>query len=245
MPSSLPQAGSIKQEPAPRPVPAIKEALPAPTIASMVAKKTGASGQTEAPVHRASGFDVNLLAAEYTQAFKKGNPLAVLLSWAAVAVLALGVAYGLLELYQVRGSRRLAQEAQVVRALKETIATYQDLSSEDSVLYRKAAATRELLGNHLSWHAFLGKLEEVTIPEITYISMAASTEGIMNITAFAGDYTGLARQIVVFQQTPWIKDITITSASRVEESPTQAAGVSFDISLSISPDALFADTRYE
>ena len=196
-------------------------------------------------MHRLSGFDVNLLAAEYTQAFAKGNPLVMLLSWTAVAVLVLGVAYGLLELYQVRGSRRLAQEERVVRALKETIATYQDLSQEDSVLYRKVAAGRELLGNHLSWHAFLGKLEEVTIPEITYISMAASTEGIMNLTAFAGDYTGLARQIVVFQQTAWIKDIMVTSASRVEESPTQAAGVSFDISLDISPDALEGDTRYE
>lgn len=227
---------------APRPVAQpVAPVKPQPNAAAVVAQKADKGGETQAPVRRQSGFDVNLLSAEYTQTFKKGKPAAVLGGWAAVTVLGIGVLYGLAALYEMRVAARLAEEERIVAALNETIATYQDATSQDSVLRRKVAAARELVAGHLSWHAFLGKLEEVTIPEITYISMAASTKGMMNITAFAGDYTGLARQIVVFQQAPWIKDITVTAASRVEESPTQAAGVSFDLQIDISPDVLFAE----
>ncbi|OJI07831.1 hypothetical protein BK004_00070 [bacterium CG10_46_32] len=232
--------------PSPVAIPAQKIVPPkasASSTASVVAQKATTSEQTEAPVHRLSTFDVNLLSAEYTQAFKKGNPYITLALWSFVAVLFVGVSYGVLALYEIRGASKLAQEEQVVAALVNTIGTYEDVQNEDTVLRSKVAASRELIGNHISWYAFLEKLEGVTIPEITYISMAASTKGIMSITAFAGDYTGLARQIVVFQQTQWIQDITVTSASRVEESPTQAAGVSFDMQLSISPAVLFSE-RY-
>ncbi|MBI2636835.1 MAG: hypothetical protein HYW81_01440, partial [Parcubacteria group bacterium] len=217
---------------------------PAPSVAAVVGQKA-LSGETQAPVHRVSTFDVNLLSAEYTRTFQNVNPLAVLLSWAVVTALVAGVGYGLLALYEVRATARLAEAKRVASALEETIATYEDLSAEDSVLRRKVAAAQELINDHVSWHAFLGKLEEVTIPEITYTSMAASTAGVMNITALAGDYTGLARQMVVFQETPWITDITITAATRVEESPTQPPGVSFDMSLEVSPDVLFTDARYD
>ncbi|MBI2050613.1 MAG: hypothetical protein HYT31_02300 [Parcubacteria group bacterium] len=229
---------------APKPAVQSKARLPARAVKpAALPVEPGVTGETEAPVHRLSHFDVNLLAAEYTETFKKSNPFAFLGAGAGIFALAVALAYGVLQMYHMRAQTALAQEERVVAALSETIATYEDASGQDSALREKAEASRELIGNHVSWHSFLGEVEAVTIPEITYVTFVASTKGTMLVSAFARDYTALARQIVVFQETPWIRDITITQATRVEESATTPAGVSFDMSLEIDEGVLYESRR--
>lgn len=233
----------LRKKAAPLPAPELRPE-PQPITASAVKppnKPPAAIGaETEAPVHRLSHFDVNLLSAEYVQTFEKSNPFAFLAAGVGLTALAVVLAYAMLHLYQGRAQAALGREERVVAALSEAIAAYEDVSDQDSALRAKAEASRELVGNHVSWSAFLGELEAVTIPEVTYITFAASTEGTMLVSAFARDYTSLARQIVVFQGTEWIRDITVTSASRVEESATSSAGVSFDVSLTIDTNVLYA-----
>ncbi|MEK7188910.1 MAG: hypothetical protein AAB671_00170 [Patescibacteria group bacterium] len=227
--------------PEPRAAKAVLSAAAVPAIPAAKARERGTAGETEAPVHRLSSFDVNLLSAEYTETFKKSNPLAFLGAGVGLSALLVASAYGVLFLYESRAAAALASEERVISALRDTIATYEDISGEDVVLRTKAEAAAELIGNHVSWHSFLGELEAATIPEITYLTLTASTEGTMLVSAFADSYTSLARQIVVFQETEWIRDITITSATRVEESATTPAGVSFDMSLEVDTSVLYQE----
>jgi Tfp pilus assembly protein PilN len=205
--------------------------------AKVVADKS-TKGETQAPVHRVSTFDVNLLTPEYTETFQDVNPLKTLSIWVGSTVVLVAILFGSLQLYQNSSQEKLAKNEQVVVALKETIATYNQLEGEDDQLREKVDAASILLDQHISWHEFLGKLESVTIPEVTYVNLAASTEGAISISAFANDYTGLARQITVYQNTEWILDIGISSASLVKESTNSPEGVAFDILLVISPDIL-------
>ncbi|MAG28581.1 hypothetical protein CL632_00325 [bacterium] len=196
------------------------------------------SGQTQAPVHRTSSFDVNLLTAEYTRDFQQGNPMAALGAWAGGAILIIGLAFGSLYIYESRSQLNVDEEKKIVAALNQTISTYSSLEGEDVELRKKVNSASELLEDHISWSSFLKQLEGETIPEVTYINIAASTKGLMNISALAVDYTALARQITVYQKTAWVVDISITSASFVEETVTSPEGVVFDIQLEIDTDIL-------
>ncbi|MDZ4221866.1 MAG: hypothetical protein U1C18_03230, partial [Patescibacteria group bacterium] len=121
------------------------------------------TGETEAPVHRVSSFDVDLLTGEYTQAFKKSNPFGVLFAGLGFTALVIAFAYAGLHAYGASASAELKREEQLIAALKETIASYQEVADEDSVLRAKAQLARELIASHVSWHSFLGELEAVTI----------------------------------------------------------------------------------
>jgi Tfp pilus assembly protein PilN len=196
--------------------------------------------ETKAPVHRVSSLDVNLLSAEYIQAFDKSKPGIVFGVWVVITALLVGLSYGLLHMYHVRSIDRLVQVEKIVEALNFTIDSYETLEKEDIELRSKISSASQLLDQHLSWYQFLQKLEQATIPETTYISMSASTQGSISISAFTNNYTSVARQIVVYQQAPWIKNIGITSASNISGSSNSESGVSFDILLEINKDTLLS-----
>ena len=76
------------------------------------------------------------------------------------------------------------------------------------------------------------------------LSIAASTEGAMVISALANDYTAIARQITVFKEdTPWITSLSVTSATLNEQSGGELEGVSFDIKITIDTKALMYELQ--
>ncbi|MBU2575937.1 hypothetical protein KKF64_02530 [Patescibacteria group bacterium] len=196
--------------------------------------------ETQAPVHRASSFDVNLLSEEYSRSFRKTRPVFTLLSFLGAAFAVIVLIFGALNIYNQKSENRIKNIETISQALKETIATYKSIDQEDSKLRKKIDVVEELLENHISWYSFLDKLEDETIPEVTYLSIAASSEGIMVITALAKDYTSLARQMTVFSRTEWIESLDITSASLVEETATLPSGVSFDMQTIINKQVLYS-----
>ena len=219
--------------------PAQKQETVKATTADLVEKEQSKE-TTDAPVHRVSGFDVNLLSQEYSRAFRKTNPVSVLLAYIGLTLVFAGFLFSILYAYQARSEQRISKVEAVKEALKQTIATYNDLENQDSALRAKVDIVGELLKKHVSWNEFLAKLEKETIPEVSYLNMAASLEGEMSISAFAQDYSSLARQITVFQNTAWIKDLSVTSASLVDKTATLPGGVAFDMQITIDKEALYS-----
>jgi len=158
----------------------------------------------------------------------------------AVCAALIALIYAGLSAYSVSARNRIEKTQAISSALKETIATYKSLDDEDSSLRKKLDIVSELLLKHISWHSFLGKLEQETIPEVAYMSMAASSEGAISITALAKDYTSLARQMTVFQNTEWIERIDVTAASLIEDTATIPGGVSFDMQIFIDKNILYS-----
>jgi hypothetical protein len=213
-------------------------APPKPTLQKMVVpeetkEKNSNQAVTDAPIHRQQQFDVNLLTPEYEQVFNVGNPKITLLAWVIATISILGLIYGGILMYKTRAQSNLDELIAVNKALTQTIGTYGTLQGEDEILLNKAGAVQQLLRQHISWSDFLTQLESVTTPEVTYLSIAVSTEGTMVISAISTNYTSLARQMKVYEATPWIAELTITSASLVEASARLPEGVAFDIELKI------------
>ncbi len=200
-----------------------------------------AEGLTEAPIHRKTLFDVNLLSGEFADSFVEKNPLQTIGLGAAVSVLFVLFVYTGLALYQSQGAGSVQYTEQVNTALMQAINTYKTLEDEDQLLRQKVSIIDALLSEHISWNTFLGKLEAVTIPEVTYTSFSASVDGTILIGALSTNYTSLARQMAVFQQeTPWIDTVTITSAALAQDNTGQSDGVRFDIALTVDKEALLA-----
>ncbi len=214
-----------------------KEKAESTTVGAILSN--GKKGLTQAPVHKKDSHDVNLLSAEYSQRFVQGNPKKALAISVVSVVLIIGLTYAALHLYQTKSQSKVDEVASINTALAETIATYKDLENEDKDLARKISAIKKLLDNHIAWKSFLDRLEEQTIPEITYISMGASTKGTIVISALAKDFTGIARQITVLQEhAPWADKVSMTSASLAEGDGGEVVGVAFDMVITINIDAL-------
>jgi len=221
--------------------PKSKQGLPEKnTIAYTVATAGSEKENTQTPVHRISSFDVNLLSGEYSRSFSKEKPLFTLLSFIGATFVLIVVIFTGLNVYNKKSENKIENVETISKALEETIATYKSIDQEDSKLRQKIDIVEKLLDNHISWYSFLDKLENETIPEITYLDIAASSEGAISITALAKDYTSLARQMTVFSKVDWIKNLDITSATLTEETATMPSGVSFDMQIFINKEILYS-----
>ncbi len=221
------------------PKPAPPQVKPAPPPSPLQKLATPAGNAERSSAGRPS-FGVNLLHEEYAQAFHKQNQKSVFLSAIAGTVLLIILAYVAIHLYQARSAASARATSAVNQKLEAAIASYNVLDKDDKALARKVTALKSLLDKHISLRAFLEKLEAVTIAEVSYLSIAASQEGGVTITALARDYTALARQITVFQEAaPWVRSAVVASAALSRDTQGQALGVEFDLTLMVDP-AVFA-----
>jgi hypothetical protein len=208
------------------------------SLANNIAKK-GLKGLTQAPIHKKDLHDVNLLSAEYSQRFSKGNPKMAIITSVVAVVLVIVFGWVALHLYGIKGKSKTDEVVVINDALRQTISTYSAIEKEDKDLARRIKTISKLLDNHIAWKSFLQRLEESTIPEVTYVSMGASTKGSIGISALAKDYTSMARQITVFEtDADWIEEVFVTSASLAEDKTGKVNGVAFDVLVVINNNAL-------
>jgi|GEM_PF-3532981 len=181
-------------------------------------------------------FDVNLLSKEYAEVFKIRNQKSVLITWTAITIVIIILAYLGIHLYQLQKSASIRQAGQINIELEKTIATYSSLEQEDALLLQKISSLKTLLGNHIALSNFLRLLEAATTPEVTYTAIAASREGLVTITALGTDYTAVGRQLAILQEhTEWIKDAQITAAQLSKDNQSKIRGVEFDLLLKVDP----------
>lgn len=191
------------------------------------------------PKHKDHGddFGVNLLSKEYAKEFKPQNQK-VFFAWSiGLTILLIVLFYAGIYLYELRGSRQLTIVETANRDLEKTIISFKDLEGQDKILNKKVMAAEGLLANHMFWRSFLEKLESVTIPEVTYLNIAASNNGSVSISAQAIDYTALGRQITVFQEAvPWIKESNVSGANLEIDKEGKTGVVVFDLVLKVDPE---------
>ncbi|MEK7164427.1 MAG: hypothetical protein AAB779_00610, partial [Patescibacteria group bacterium] len=207
-PLRLPTRTKTAKEPAPKaaPMPEVKEA------AAKKVEMTTASGGGEKGAGSGDDFGVNLLSGEYAQAFAQQNQTAFFAYAAGSAVALVVVVYLGLHLYQMQKAGQVERSQAANVELEGAINSFNDLDKEDKLLGRKVGVIKELLMAHISTRSFLEKLESVTIPEVTFLALAASQEGGVTVTARATSYTALARQLTVLQEdTPWVKEVSVAA----------------------------------
>lgn len=194
------------------------------------------------PAAAESELDINLLSAEYAKTFAAARQKQVFFWSLTVAALTIALFYLTAHLFEQRSRNQVAAAAAAAGKLASDIAAYQNASREDKDLRRKVTAVKLLLAKHISFRTFLEKLEQATIPEVTYLNIAVAQTGGLTLAARARDYTALARQLVVFsQKAPWLREVNLTAARLVGEGKTKKREVGFDLSLKVDEEAFLSD----
>jgi len=99
-------------------------------------------------------------------------------------------------------------------------------------LQNKVDAASKLLDAHVRWTRALTFLEGKTVEDVQYESMTVDTSGKISLKALGSSFSALARQLVVFQNTPEVKFVSINKGDAADA----GGGVQFDAALEVFPD---------
>lgn len=99
-------------------------------------------------------------------------------------------------------------------------------------LQNKVDAASKLLDAHTRWTRALTFLEGKTVDNVQYESMTVDASGKVTLKAVGASFSALARQLVVFQNTPEVKFVSINKG----DADTEGRGVQFDVALEVFPE---------
>jgi len=130
------------------------------------------------------------------------------------------------------------------------ISRYQQVQKEVQLLKQKITSVQELLDKHVYWSQIFNKLENYTLSDVFYKSMAADINGSVTLAAEAKDYETAVKQLFVFEEaSDFVTNVTISNivfkqaeelldTQPVEETDSLQLSdnqVSFTIGLSVLP----------
>lgn len=131
------------------------------------------------------------------------------------------------------------------------------LQAKDALAYQeKTKLINPLLDNHVYWTNFFSWLEKNTLSTVSYGSFGGDREGEYSLSGTAGSYAEVSWQAKQLLEAPFIKKVTIVSASSGEEvsreelekqaaaesegelnaEPTLPPGVSFNLEIEIDTE---------
>lgn len=94
-------------------------------------------------------------------------------------------------------------------------------------------AVKPLLQNRFLFTDFFSSLEDNTLPEVSYNSIAVDAKGV-NLMGKAPDYRTVARQLIAFRLMPAVQDLKVSSLSaKPEPQGSGAQEVSFTVFLNL------------
>ena len=179
--------------------------------------------------------DINLIPKEYRE---KRKGLKNVFSKTTIIVLVFVILslffYGGLFLYKRNLNKSLEALNQEILILDQK----RDLKTEQAMidLDRRINVLKKIFENHFYWSDLLGKIEDLTIPEVYFngAKIAISQDGVtFNSTGTTLTYTSLARQILILQEDKLIKDVKVSAISL-----TDNMGIKFDVLVDFSKDIL-------
>jgi len=180
-------------------------------------------------------FDVNLVP-EGANLLPSKKLYSKLILGAVIALLACGLGFIGLIFY---GQAVKKQEAAITDQLSQSEVRYEQLQIQEKELSRlniKIASVRDLLNRHVYWTDFFEELERITIPEVYYKSINASTDGVIILSAEAESYLALARQYLAYQQAgDFVKSVTVSAIEGNEDGDQ----IGFSVSLMVSPEIYY------
>lgn len=129
-------------------------------------------------------------------------------------------------------SRRAAVSAEIDAAAD-------DLSKVSGFL-KQVDAVVDVLDGHLRWTEFFGTLEDLTLPNVRYLSFSGdAASGTVSLTAVARSYRDVAEQVVLLGDDPRVRSVTTRSATAKVDELGNVVGVTFSLVLEMENDVWF------
>lgn len=186
------------------------------------------------PPFSSGSIDVNLL--------PEGSsliPLAKLMNYFYLAALGGVVIVGLIYLgfifYNNNYNNQLTVVDNQITALKTSIIKLQVKETEARQWNERVAAVNQLLEKHVYWSKFFPYLEKYTLADIYFVSIEASQDGTVTLSAVASNYTGIARQYATFLNHREVFPTATVSGFKGDE-----AGVGFEVALTLAPELYYS-----
>lgn len=112
--------------------------------------------------------------------------------------------------------------------------------SKDLIAFQsKLVAVKSLFDEHVYLSDIFRKLEETTLPEVSYTNVSVAPNMAVSVNGVANSYTTLGRQLLAFNRAKeFIARAEISSASAVLGSNGQISGVNFDMNLTLQKDTV-------
>lgn len=167
---------------------------------------------------------------------KKSVRTIVISSVAALAIAAL--AYGGVLIYGQLQKRTFETVTGPLGDINKEINTLENRAKELMAFQSKLIAIKALFDEHTYWSDVFKKLENATLPEVSYIAISISPNMSITISGVASSYTTLGRQLLAYNRAKeFISNAEISSATAVLDSNGRISGVNFSVSLSLQKSA--------
>lgn len=182
--------------------------------------------------------DINLIPKEYIERKKGAKALFSKINIIIFGLIILSLLfYGGLLLYQ----RNLDKNLEIINEEIINLETKRDISTEEAMveLDKKITTLKTLFEEHLYWSDLLEKIEELVIPEAYFFDASVDIlEGIVTFGVSGGttSYTNLARQILSFQESPYVNKVQVFNISLDEK-----LGIKFGLKVNFSNKILLGE----
>ncbi|MBU1131102.1 hypothetical protein KJ840_03150 [Patescibacteria group bacterium] len=147
----------------------------------------------------------------------------------------LGAIYFGLVFYNQNLESQFEQIDDQIALLEKDLDEFKGKEQEALIWSNRVEAARLLLERHIYWSKFFPELEKVTLPDIYYKNIGASSDGRVSLTAEAPDFTTLAKQYIVLENN---KDIF--PEMQISGIMGSGLGVGFNISLKLAPGIYYS-----
>ncbi len=107
-----------------------------------------------------------------------------------------------------------------IEELKKEVVELNNKANNALLFKEKSLAFSKLLDNHIYWSNFFKWLENNTLNTVKYSGFAGDISGMYSLTATAPTYAEASWQAKVLKESPYIKDVEISSVVLIEHSET-------------------------
>ncbi len=188
-----------------------------------------------------SAVTVNLATKEIMRetAKKTGKKSIKTIIISALAALALAaLSYGGVLIYGQLQKRTFETVTGPLPEVEKEIKGLESRSKELIAFQSKLVAIKSLFDEHLYWSDVFKKLENTTLPEVSYINISIAPNMSISVSGVARDYTTLGRQLLAFTRAKeLVSDAEISSATAVLDSDSRISGVNFSMNLTLQKNA--------
>jgi hypothetical protein len=182
-------------------------------------------------------LDVNLLPAE-SRATADGESYGVRLAIiAGASFLLIGVIYAVLSSMIVSNESKVAEIKRQAQNLASQIKDFRPRLAELQFAGQRVKIIRQLVASRHNWLLLFGKLQELTLPNVSFGSMSVNNTGEIVLNAEAMSIGDLARQLKIFEDNAALfSSVTIGNISASSENEQGAILAKSVFQLKLAPN---------
>lgn len=188
--------------------------------------------------------EVNLISEDYQKVVvgEFWKRLNLILIGLLIVLLIFSAAFVGLKIYKMKLIDAYRTTAYELEQVENEISSYQADAAQMEKLKDRAAVLKVMLKNHLYWTKLFDALEHHTAENVVYTNFAAEDAGKVLLSATAKSYADAGKQIYIFENADFVKNVEVSSASRSETADKNGvkanSEIQFNISLTLKDNAL-------